>query len=516
MIFGTRLLLAALLLSIALIVCGQGDEGLTFSSLTPAVSWREMVESIRKVTRKVKKSVEEATKELELTMQAYHIRNLQVFEQMKLSGESSSQTWREAIEKRTDLFKARANSALRQMTFSYQPLDAKDRFTVLHYADSLSLPRLYRVLRAKEQVESLGHRYALLLIPRAGEQGKEGVDASIELDGLSTVIQLLPDNSSVTVIPSVVGGESSLVDAVRLWHAKAQINFLKSTAGTTAASEAFDPGASAGSSKTYAAYDLVWVVSLEMDWLGSLPQALLQLGKGRRTINPAFQYTPKLIGVGCVSRIPRTNQSSSSNPNHVAPPFRLAQSSGVGGAEVVAASPRTLSALIRHLTALARQLSPLRLLRWAMGITKSLTSWRPVGETHDDNNDLRERDFCYPDLWRVSSDLLSGGTNASTVAELWNAARGSGSAHDASSFGREMGLLSLQAFARPNCTTSAVDEEGSCSSNDCVRGAVSKAEWTAAKEQFLALRIVAKSGIVYSPSGVLFRNADLHDFELHI
>ena len=483
------------------------DEGGASSALL--ITWREMVDSVQTMTRKVQQSVEETTKELEVQMQAFHARNLAMFELMKQSHEASSTGWRDAIERQTEIFKVRVNRALRSVSSSLQPTE---RFTLLHYTDSLTLPRLYRVLRAKEQVESLGHRYALLYISRPD------ADAADEALVAQTMIrQLLPSNFSMHVV-NLVGDKNvslanTLVAAVREWYGQQHQELNQQDEDLSRLAQKED-GLDRDEGAVGDSGDLVWVASLEMDWLGSLPQTLHQLGQGRGSANPTFRYTPQFVGVGCVSSGAAGSKNSTASA--------AANAAGEGAPEANAArdvatktEKKRSTHIIHRLVSTLRQLPLLRFLRWVLNL---LLSRRSALSSEEKEDPLRDRDFCYPDLWRVSGHFLRSSTllqanKSTTVVDLFNEAKSAGIVQDATAYGLEAGLLSADSFAPPHCSHGVAAE---ATAQTCQLGTIDRDEWSAAKEQFRLMRITAKSGIVYAPPGVLIRDADRHDFELHV
>lgn len=439
---------------------------------TAFISWREMVDSIINMTKTIQNSVERSTKELDLTMQAFHASNLLLFEQMKQSREESNQTWKDAFEKQAELFKNQVNRAIQQVS-SLQVLDSKDRFTVLHYTESISLSHLYRILRAKQQVESQGHRYELLYYsPVANDQTERN---------LRIVKDLMPSNFTTNFFTfGDVGENNSAVAIVRYWYVHRR-NHHQQDEGQ---------GLHAPPSS-----EQFWVVSLDLDWLGSLPQALYQL-QGRETSKPSFRYPPDFIGFGCVSaNISMSENNNAGNANDSRStsdsdksPASSARSFGIKG-------------FIRNLIVVARFVSPLRFIRWI----SMMFAPRPL-----DHLQVKERDFCYSDLWRISDDLLKSSSDFSTVVGCFNAAQTRGKVLDARAHGLEFGLLSARAFPYPSCTRTIHN------TSSCEVANITKAEWVAAKEQYRLLRINAISGIVYTPPGILFRASDRNDFELHV
>jgi len=259
--------------------------------------------------------------------------------------------------------------------------------------------------------------------------------------------------------------------------------------------------------------DHVWVASLEMDWLGSLPLALQQLGQGRGSVNPTFRYPPGFIGTGCVSATGGSSSNSSSSIGTSAD-LAMGEKKATTARSVVGG---TAMALLRRFISAIERWSPFRLLRWVF--RRLVLRAAPLVEEPLNT----DRDYCYPDLWRVSGRLLAelpepssvfspDAEPAVSVARLFNAARSQGSnVQDASSYGLEAGLLSPKAFARPTCYAVGASSDGIRPvTSSCVRGSITRVEWTAAKEQFRA------GVVVYAPAGVLFRDTDRHDFELQV
>lgn len=439
-----------------------------------SITWREMIEAISNVTKILQQSMESTSRELDVVMQSWHARNLQLFEQMKQSSEQSNVAWKEAFERQAALFKTRVDRALKQVS-SFTAEDPKDRYILVHHTDEITLPRLYRILRAKEQVEALGHRYVLLQRFRGDDSDNQ--EEEKRRRGLLVVQALMPQHSSSSSLELGGGGRGDpddIVGLVREW--------LR-TSNSSAEKE----------------FEHIWAVSLDLDWLGSLPRALAQLGHGRTSTKPAFRYPSSFVGLGCVVGTNATTVTSTTARNISTAATTVQQ--GETGVALV-------RAWVRHLGRALRALSPLRLVRWLAGLLS-----RPVRPPDPLS---RSADFCFSDVWRSDRAFLleTSGDACFSPTSCFNAARGADLAQDATAYGVEYGLLSARAFSLPQCPWGSppVASETTCA----LAGPVGKEEWIAARDQFRLLRIKAKSGIVYAPPGVLFRNADRTDFELHI
>jgi hypothetical protein len=441
-----------------------------------SITWREMIEAISNVTKILQQSMESTSRELDVVMQSWHARNLQLFEKMKQTSEQSNVAWKDAFERQAALFKTRVDSALKQVS-SFAADDPKDRFILLHHTDEITLPRLYRILRAKEQVEALGHRYVLLHRFRGDDA--DGQEEEKRRRGLLVVQALMPQISSSSPLELGGGGRgdpSDVIGLVREW--------LRSS-NSTAELE----------------FEHIWAVSLDLDWLGSLPRALVQLGNGRTSTKPAFRYPSNFVGLGCVAGTNSTTDTfTTTTIANFSTAAATARQNEAGVAQVREWGRRLSKAL--------RALFPLRLVRWFVGLLSGPA--RPLDPLS------RPADFCFLDVWRSSRAFLlerNGGV-CSSPTSCFNAARSAHMAQDATAYGLEYGLLSAHAFSLPQCPWGSppVASETTCA----LAGPLGREEWSSAKDQFRLLRIKAKSGIVYAPPGVLFRNADRTDFELDI
>jgi hypothetical protein len=180
--------------------------------------------------------------------------------------------------------------------------------------------------------------------------------------------------------------------------------------------------------------------------------------------------------------------------------------------------------LRRFLRLIVHFLSPLR---WTKSKVVGSSS---LGDNNIDFDHGKSRDFCYNDLWRVSSDLLltatseanltrtgsgaraggAGGVGRSVV-DLFNTMSKVGDSVDILNVGIDMGILSPRAFDRPQCS-----RKNSLAPVECKVGKSTLTDWNSAKDQFGGHRLTPKSGVVFAQSGVFFRDADRLDYELSV
>ena len=569
-----------------------GSEGLYAQQLQ--LSWKDMVKSITQVTKHFH---QQYNAELDLlldranaTMQAWHARNLVNFEQLKNLTATQQLAWQVEFDKQAELFRARMrglNRALQLQGEGPALLPPAQRFTVLHHTDSLRLHRLYRIMRAREQLEALGHRYVVLYhrsAPSASTAAAANASFTSPPDAaeaqLATLRALLP-NLSVFVSEACAGrraqaqagacwddaGSYSSYDAVSLvseWFRGDSAAPSNATAagGGNGGEEASSSSSSSSSSPSSwssssapapeADSGLFWVLSLDVEWVGSLPHVLMQLGRDRSSRGPVG-----VLSLGCVD-----NEEEEGRERGVAE-----GAEGADGAASVRHSGRgagkgagrgAASGVVR----LWRRFSPARLVAKAAKALRLLFSWlsgwlqRLRGRQGE-----RPKHICGGGVWAVSRAVLErggggggggdlNGTGTGTaVARLFNAvlsADTASEARDATRYGLGSSLLHSD-FGRTLHSDAPCGACGHCWADPIqaasgpgpgpgpgAGGAGAAASSTgcggdnpeevAARRSFAATKESYRkqqAGYRYNKGGlfvpgVLFRCADACDYELHV
>lgn len=412
------------------------------------VKWGYVKEMIDNISATARQRTMAYTAELGLmldranaTMQAFHARSLANFRELTANSTTVN----------AEYFQKQWRSLNRPSL-----LPQKERFTVLHHTDSLGLHRLYRVMRAQEQLEALGHAYAVLY-----RRPRTVINGSTDDAHLDTLRALLP---GLDVFVSTDGRD----DAVALAR-----SWFRASNSTRAAADS----------------GVYWVLGLDVEWVGSLPHVLTSLGRDRARRGPLA-----VLSVGCVD----------ADKEKVAPASVAAKAATAAAGAVSDVSPGLgMSSRMRQQLRLCRQ-SLRNLVSRAVSTSRLTLHWL-VARLWGRVNEAPKRS-CGEGVLAVSRAVLAGdlGEGSSSVTGLFNAALASegtrAATRDGTRYGVINSLLHADFLHGGECQDCGCSEAGG--SNDTL----TRSFFSSIKEGYL------KQVLPFSP-GLLFRCGDKCDYD---